>query len=214
MLTSVRVMGRSSEAKEKTGGQRAGLFTVLGPYKGIVIILIIMALAGSAVNLLIPKIIARGIDAYSANTLDLRMVITEFLAAASGIFIFTLVQGVIQTFTSERVAKDLRTKVADKISRQTYTYILKSDPAKFLTNLTSDMDSVKMFVSQAFVNIISSLFVIIGAAVLLITHQLEAGPGCTGDCTDNCGGLFHCFPQGEGHFQKEQGGHRCAEQDH
>ena len=169
MMTSARVMGRSSEAKEKTGGQRAGLFTVLGPYKGIVIILIIMALAGSAVNLLIPKIIARGIDAYSANTLDLRMVITEFLAAASGIFIFTLVQGVIQTFTSERVAKDLRTKVADKISRQTYTYILKSDPAKFLTNLTSDMDSVKMFVSQAFVNIISSLFVIIGAAVLLIS---------------------------------------------
>jgi len=31
------------------------------------------------------------------------------------------------------------------------------------------MDSVKMFVSQAFVNIISSLFVIVGAAVLLIS---------------------------------------------
>ncbi len=128
-----------------------------------------MALAGSAVNLLIPKIIARAIDSFSANSFDLKVVITEFLAAAFGIFVFTLFQGVIQTFTSERVAKDLRTKVADKISRQSYAYILKSDPAKFLTNLTSDMDSVKMFVSQAFVTIISSLFVIIGAAVLLIS---------------------------------------------
>lgn len=163
------VMGRSSKEKEKASVKRAGLFSVLGPYKGIVIVLIIMALAGSAVNLLIPKIIANGIDAYSANNLYIKTVITQFLAAASGIFIFTLLQGVIQTFTSERVAKDLRTKVADKISHQSYSYILKSDPAKFLTNLTSDMDSVKMFVSQAFVTIISSMFVIIGAAVLLIT---------------------------------------------
>jgi ATP-binding cassette subfamily B protein len=157
------------KTKEKAVEERAGLFGVLGPYKGIVFILILMALAGSAVNLLIPKIIARAIDSFSANSFDLRGVVTEFLAAASGIFVFTLVQGVIQTFTSERVARDLRTKVADKISRQSYAYILKSDPARFLTNLTSDMDSVKMFVSQAFVTIISSLFVIIGASVLLIS---------------------------------------------
>lgn len=162
-------MGRSPKAKEKKTGSRAGLFTVLGPYKGIVIVLIIMALAGSAVNLLIPRIIAHAIDAFSANTFNIRVVIMQFLAAAAGIFIFTLSQGLIQTFTSERVAKDLRKKVSDKISHQSYSYILKSDPAKFLTNLTSDMDSVKMFVSQAFVNIISSLFMIIGAAVLLIT---------------------------------------------
>ena len=162
-------MGRSQKAKAKNTGKRTGLFSVLRPYKGIVFVLIIMALAGSAVNLLIPRIIANGIDAYSVNTFNIKTVIIQFLAAASGIFIFTLSQGVIQTFTSERVAKDLRKKVAEKISNQTYSYLLKSDPAKFLTNLTSDMDSVKMFVSQAFVNIISSLFVIIGASVLLIT---------------------------------------------
>ena len=162
-------MGRSSKTKEKAAGKRGGLFSVLGPYKGIVFVLIVMALAGSAVNLLIPRIIARAIDAYSANSFDLKRVVFEFLAAAFGIFVFTLVQGIIQTFTAERVAKDLRTKVAGKISHQNYNYIQTSDPAKFLTNLTSDMDSVKMFVSMAFVNIISSLFVIVGAAVLLIT---------------------------------------------
>ena len=162
-------MGRSKKAKDKTARQRGGLFHVLGPYKGIVLILIIMALAGSAINLLIPKIIARGIDSFSGNSFDLKTVIIEFLAAAAGIFVFTLILGIVQTFTAEKVAKDLRTKVAHKISQQSYAYILKSDPSKFLTNLTSDMDSVKIFVSQAFVNIISSLFMIIGAAVLLIT---------------------------------------------
>ena len=83
---------------------------MLLPYRGIVIILIIMALSGSAINLLIPKIIARGIDAFSAGSFNAGTVITEFLAAAAGIFVFTFLQGVLQTLTAERVAKDLRNK--------------------------------------------------------------------------------------------------------
>ena len=161
-------MERSGKRSETGMERRAGLFSVLGPYWGIVIVLIIMALAGSSINLLIPKIIARSIDAFSANRFNAGTVITEFLVAGFGIFIFTFLQGVLQTLTAERVARDLRNKLANKISNQSYSYILRSNPAKFLTNLTSDMDSVKMFVSQAFVNIISSMFVIIGASVLLI----------------------------------------------
>ena len=153
--------------------QKAGLFSVLGPYRGIVIILIIIALAASSINLLIPKIIARSIDSFSASSFKAGTVITEFLVAAFGIFIFTFLQGILQTFTAERVAKDLRNKLANKISHQSYSYILKTSPAKLLTNLTSDMDSLKMFVSQAFVTIISSLFVIIGASVLLIMINWE-----------------------------------------
>jgi len=145
-----------------------GLFSVLVPYGWIVAFLIVMALGASGINLLIPKIIARAIDAFSANRFDAGTVITELIATASGIFIFTFLQGVLQTFTAERVARDLRNRLADKISDQSYPFILNSNPAKLLTNITSDMDSVKMFVSQAFVSIISSLFVIIGAAILLI----------------------------------------------
>jgi ATP-binding cassette subfamily B protein len=74
-----------------------------------------------------------------------------------------------QTYTSERVALDMRTRVSDKISRQNYSFLLKSNPSKLLTNLTSDIDSVKMFVSQAFVTIISSVFVLTGTSILLLT---------------------------------------------
>lgn len=148
---------------------KSRLFSVVGPYKGFVFILILIALAGSSINLLIPKIISRGIDAFTANQFQAGVVITEFLLAALGILIFTMAQGIIQTFTAEKVAKDLRNQVSDRISDQTYSYLLKSNASKFLTNLTSDMDSVKTFVSQAYVNIISSVFIIIGASVLLIT---------------------------------------------
>ncbi len=128
-----------------------------------------MALLGSGINILIPKIIAHGIDAYSANKFNTGSVITQFLLAAAAIFVFTFIQNVLQTYAAEKVAKDLRTKLSVKISQQSYSYVLKSNPSKLLTNLTSDIDSVKMFVSQAFVTIISSVFVIIGTSVLLIS---------------------------------------------
>ncbi|KJF41761.1 ABC transporter ATP-binding protein [Draconibacterium sediminis] len=161
---------RKTQSKKRTEGkQRGGLFRVLGPYKALVTALIIMALAGSGINLFIPRIIARGIDAFTANQFDAKTIITEFILAASGIFIFTFLQGVVQTLAAEKVAKDLRSKLSDKISKQSYSFILKANPSKLLTNLTSDMDSVKMFVSQAFVSIISSLFIIFGVAVLLIS---------------------------------------------
>lgn len=161
-------MERSVKRKKAEAERNPGLFRVLGPYKIIIIVLIVIALAGSSINLLVPKIIALAIDAYSANRFSVGTVIIEFLVVGTCIFVFTFLQAILQTFTGERVAKDLRNELAEKLSRQSYSFILKSNPAKLLTNLTSDMDSVKMFVSQAFVTIISSLFVIIGASVLLI----------------------------------------------
>lgn len=160
--------------KAETGtGRESGLFSVIGPYSRMVILLIVLALGSSAIRLIIPRIISVAIDSFSANRFNAGQIIIQFLLAASGIFVFTLLQGVVQTLTAERVARDMRNKVAINLSFQSYSYILKSNPAKLLTNLTSDMDSVKRFVSQAYVNIISSLFIIIGAAVLLIMINLK-----------------------------------------
>ena len=156
----------SKPSNDKT--PKPSIFGLLKPYTGTVVILIIMALLGSGINMLIPKIIAHGIDSFSANKFDLGSVIFQFLLAASSIFLFTFLQNIIQTYTSERVGRDLRTRLSDKISRQSYVFVLKSNPSKLLTNLTSDIDSVKMFVSMAFVTIISSVFVIVGTSVLLI----------------------------------------------
>lgn len=147
---------------------KVGLLSVLAPYKIIVALLVLIAMAASSINLLIPKIIASAIDSFSEGSFDPNKVIAQFLLAASGIFIFTALQGVLQTFTAERVARDLREKIIDKLSHQSFSFINDSNPSKLLTNLTSDMDSVKTFVAQAFAAIISSLFIIIGVAVLML----------------------------------------------
>ncbi len=154
---------------EKNKSLKPGIFSLLKPYSGIVSLLIIMALLGSAINMLIPKIIAHAIDAYSSNRFEMKSVVLQFVSAATAIFVFTFLQNILQTYTSERVARDMRTKLSEKISWQSYAFVLKSNPSKLLTNLTSDIDSIKMFVSMAFVTIVSSVFVIVGTSILLIS---------------------------------------------
>ena len=156
---------------KKPNGRPKGpnIFGVLKPYKFMISGLILFALLSNGVNLLIPKIISHSIDDFSKGSFSFSKILLEFLIASLVIFIFTILQGILQTYASERVARDLRTKLTDKISRQHYSFIQQSNPSKLLTNLTSDVDSVKMFVSMAVVNLASSIFIIIGASALLIS---------------------------------------------
>ncbi|MEO8886415.1 MAG: ABC transporter ATP-binding protein, partial [Mucilaginibacter sp.] len=146
-----------------------GLLSLLKPYRGLVLLLFLFTLLGNGINLWLPKIIAGGIDAYSRHTFNLKYTLTEFSVAILFVFVFGYLQSIIQTYASERVARDLRTRLADKISKQSFAFIEKANPSKLLTNLTADTDSIKQFVSQAIVSIASSLFVIIGASILLLT---------------------------------------------
>ncbi len=145
------------------------IFALLAPYKKFVIALILLAVAANLLNLLLPKIISHGIDAYVIGNFKLSRTVVEFFFAAFFIFLFTGLQSVVQVYTSERVARDLREKTAEKISLQSYAYIEQVTPGTILTNLTSDIDSIKLFVSQAIVSIISSLVLILGSAAFLMT---------------------------------------------
>jgi ATP-binding cassette subfamily B protein len=151
-----------------------GIFSLLKPYTGLVTMLILFAVFSNTVTLWLPKIISQGIDDYirtliARTKFDVNPTLIKFSAAVIFIFIFTYLQSIIQVYTSEKVARDLRTRLSDKISRQNNTFIDKQNPSKLLTNLTTDVDSIKLFVSQALVSIVSSAFIIIGTSILLLT---------------------------------------------
>jgi len=154
--------------------KQPGIFSLLKPYRGLLALLILFALFSNSVNLWLPKIIQHGIDDYvhsfiSHTKFNVNPTLVTFTGAVLIIFVFAYLQTIMQTYTSERVARDLRGRLSDKISRQSNAFIEQVNPSKLLTNLTSDVDSIKMFVSQALVSIVSSVFTILGGSILLLT---------------------------------------------
>jgi len=157
------------------GGKPAGpgLFSILKPYRQWIILLVVLSLVSNGINLLIPNISKNAIDAFIAHRLDVDRTLLLFLSAIVGVFVFTYASSFVQTYTSERVARDLRTRLADRISRQNYSFLQKKNTGQLLTNLTSDVDSIKGFVAQAIVSIFSSIFIIIGASIFLLTIRWQ-----------------------------------------
>jgi ATP-binding cassette subfamily B protein len=158
----------------------AGLLLLLKPYKSLIAILVALTIAGNALNLVVPKLISHAIDAYTQGRFIRNTVILQFLLVGILVFVLTYAQSVVQTWASECVARDLRTRLAAKISVQSFAWVERLTPAKLLTNLTSDVDGVKVFVSQAIASIISSLFLIVGASILLLSINWRLGLGILG----------------------------------
>lgn len=161
-------MNKNGAPKNRRKNSGPGIFSLLKGYRGMVALLILFALLSNGLNLILPRVIAYGIDAFNGGHYVLKDILTIFFGATLFIFIFAYLQSIVQTYASEKVARDLRTKLAAKISRQSYAFVQESGPSRLLTNLTSDIDSIKMFVAQAVVSITSSAFIIVGASALLL----------------------------------------------
>src|SRR5215471_11097375 len=145
------------------------VLSLLPPYRLQISVLVAFTILGNSLNLIVPRVIAHTIDAYGKPAFVLSRVLIEFFLISTGIFGFAYLQSIVQTYAAERIAKDLRTKLVAKISVQDNAFIQQSTPAKLLTNLTSDVDAIKNFVSQAIASMISSIFLIVGAGVLLLS---------------------------------------------
>jgi len=119
-------MKKNKLKKTKEPEKKTGIFSLLGKYKTWVLALLLLTITSNALNLAIPKIIAGGIDTYSKGTFILQNVLIEFSVVAVLIFVLTYLQSIVQTFASEKVAKDLREELTAKISNQEYQYIQKA----------------------------------------------------------------------------------------
>ncbi len=145
------------------------IFSILTPYRKMIVWLIILATFANGLSLFLPKLISIVIDSYIKGVLNLNTLILEFGSLTLGILLFTYLYTVLEIYASEKVGRDIRSQLVTKISKQSYRFIADKNPSKLLTTITSDIDSIKMFVGQAIVSLVSSTVIIIGAVIILLT---------------------------------------------
>lgn len=146
----------------------ANVFVLLKKYPKHSLLLVGFAFLTNVLGLVIPKVIAIGIDSFSATNVFPSHLILPTSLIAVGVFVFSFAQNLMQTIASEKVALDLRKQLTQKISLQNNATIEKFTPAVLLTNLTSDIDAVKTFIAQAVSGMVSSLLLIVGSSILLL----------------------------------------------
>lgn len=149
------------------------IFSLLLPYSKSIFLITLLSIAVSGLGLVVPEIISRSIDSYMNDAFKMESFLFEFGVLLFAIFVFTYLQTIVQVIVSERVAKNLRNTIIEKISQQTYASIEEMTPSRLLTNLISDIDAIKTFIGQSISAIISAIIIVFGAAILLIRIQWQ-----------------------------------------
>ncbi len=158
-------MKNNSDSQNKS----SNVFGILKEYIFFVILLTFLTIATSGLSLVIPKIIASAMDSFDNPDFNLTLIVSKAAVIIAGIFVISNIQNILQSFIAEKVARDYRKKIMKKISGQNYAYIQEKTSAKLLTNLTSDVNSIKFFIVNVFPQIVSSVFLFISAAILLFS---------------------------------------------
>jgi ATP-binding cassette subfamily B protein len=156
---------------------RSGLFSLFKPYQAWLMLLMALTVLTNGLNLLLPRLIERGIDDYATRPEHLGEILWPFAAVSVAILVFTLIQNLVQALTAEWVARDLRGQLVEKLSQQPYPTLQELGAATLLTRLTSDVDAIKLFVSQVLVAMVSSLLLIVGASGLLLWMHWQLALG-------------------------------------
>jgi ABC-type multidrug transport system fused ATPase/permease subunit len=83
---------------KKSHSHKSGpsLLSILKPYKGLVVLLVILAAIANALALVVPKIISKGIDSYGTGTLDMTHLGIQFFVLS--FFIPILLLGIVYNF--------------------------------------------------------------------------------------------------------------------
>ena len=149
--------------------RNSGLWQLLAPYRKQVTLLVIFAMAGNGANLILPRLIGMGINRYESDHRVPFDLTDDFAGACLLIWFFTAIQTLVQVSTAERVARDLRNRLATKISQQSFRFVQETQPSRLLTNLTGDVDAVKVFVSDVIAGLLSSAMILVGATLMLLS---------------------------------------------
>ena len=153
------------------------MLRLLVPYRGLIALLVTLGFLSNGASLVFPELIGQGMDAFAVDQTVSHTLVTQFGLAILVVAVFSALQSLVQVYTSEVVARDLRRQLSHKISRQSFGFVVERDPSRLLTNLTSDIDSIKLFVSQAISGLLSSFVILLGGSALLLNLNWKLALG-------------------------------------
>jgi len=147
--------------------KQQGLIRLLSRYWQLILLLLLLVLISNGLSLWLPKLIGDSIDSFAGNVVHLRAIVTQFSGVALAILLLGFVQHFVQVYAAERVARDLRATLADRLSGQDYCYVDEMGTAGLLTNFTADVEAVKLFAGQFMTAAAASVITSVGAAAML-----------------------------------------------
>lgn len=159
-------------------------FSYMGSHKWSMAVAGILSLAGSVLNLIGPSklsdmtnLITKGLAGSVDIPTILKICITLAVLYSMGL-LFNYFQGFIMATVSQKITKNMRTDISEKIKRLPLKYFDTNSTGDVLSRVTNDVDTVERSMNMSFSTLVSSVAMLIGSlAMMLLTNVIMAVSG-------------------------------------
>jgi len=157
------------------------LIAYMGKYKIALIGVLLFAIAGTAFNIIGPKILSKattelfnGLVAKIAGngTIDfgrIGRILLILLALYAASAVFSFIQGFIMTGISQKMCFRLRKEISEKINRMPLGYFESKTVGEVLSRITNDVDTLGQSLNQSITQLITSVTTIIGVLFMMLS---------------------------------------------
>lgn len=173
--------GMPAEKAKNFKGTVKKLLAYMGKYKAALIGVMIFAVAGTAFNIIGPKILSRattelfnglvekiaGTGSINFDKIGRILLILLSLYVVSALFSF--IQGWIMTGISQKMCYRLRKEISEKINRMPMGYFESKTVGEVLSRITNDVDTLGTSLNQSITQLITSITTIIGVLIMMLS---------------------------------------------
>ena len=149
---------------------RRALGYLLKPYWSLALIAFVSLVLATVASLVAPRLIQRAIDdGIMVKNMDvILLVVLGLIGAALIKGVCSFLQNYMAERASQNMAYDLRNEIFNKITELSFSFHDQQQTGQLMTRVTSDVDVLRQFIGQGFLQLLGSVIILIAAAVLLL----------------------------------------------
>ena len=145
----------------------------LRPYKGKVVLSVILLFTIAGLELVGPIVVQRAIDGPIADGVlaELWKYVAIFLAALAVAFVLRYIQTIIMNRVGQEVMAHLRVEIFGHLQRMHLAFYDKNPVGRLLTRVTSDVAALNELFTSGVVAIFGDIFTLIGIVAVLLYYS-------------------------------------------
>ena len=161
---------RAVRGEEHRLGKLRHLATLLRPYRGRVLLMLMALLLATGAALMPPYLaglaIDKGIGDKDLNALTL--ILIAFVAAAVINWVATYAQTYLINWVGQRALQDLRVQLFEHLQRLSIGFYSRNKAGVLISRLTNDVQALDQLVTEGIQTLFSSTLTLAGTAVILV----------------------------------------------
>ncbi|MBF0382609.1 MAG: ABC transporter ATP-binding protein [Magnetococcales bacterium] len=148
----------------------ARFFTYAKPYKGWIVVALLLLPISTVAQMVQPLIIKQAVDQHLVpqDLTGFNLLALYYAGLVAMQFFISYLQSVINSLLGQRVVRDIRRDLFNKLTAMDAQFFATNASGRLTNRITNDTEAVSNMVSSGLINLVSDILLLIGIAISMV----------------------------------------------